>query len=87
MSSLWIVVALVCLLFLICVVWQIKKGKLLLRYALLWLVLAAVIMLAALFHDCLYPISSMLGFEAPSNFVILVALFFFWQYASRSASL
>lgn len=76
MSSLWIVVALICLLFLICVVWQIKKGKLLLRYALLWLVLAAVIMLAALFHDWLYPISSMLGFEAPSNFVILVALFF-----------
>lgn len=76
MSSLWIAVALMCLLFLICVVWQVKTGKLLLRYALLWLVLAVVIMLAALFHNCIYPISDMLGFEAPSNFIFLIALFF-----------
>lgn len=76
MYSLWMLVALICLLFLVCVVWQVKTGRLLLRYALLWLVLAVMVMLSALFPDFVYAVSDVFGFEAPSNFIFLVALFF-----------
>lgn len=76
MSLLQIVVAVMCLFFLICVIMQIKKGRLLLRYALLWFALAAIVLIVALFPDLAYIASDILGFVTPSNFIFLIALFF-----------
>ncbi|MEG0050341.1 MAG: DUF2304 domain-containing protein [Clostridia bacterium] len=71
-----LVVALACLIFLILVVRQVAHGRLLLKYSLLWMMLALVSILAALFPEPLYALSSLLGFENPSNFIFFAGLFF-----------
>lgn len=76
MLPLQLFVVFVCLVFLIGVVRQIKTGRLLLRYSLLWLVLALVAMLAAIFPDGIYALSDLLGFGTPSNFILFVGVFF-----------
>lgn len=76
MLSLQVFVIAVCLVFLVTVVRQIKTGRLLLRYSLLWLFLALVVMLAALFPSGVYVLSDLLGFGTPSNFILFAAVFF-----------
>lgn len=76
MLPLQVFVVAVCLVFLVVVVKQVKTGRLLLRYSLLWFFLALVVMLAALFPNGVYVLSDLLGFGTPSNFILFVAVFF-----------
>ena len=65
-----------CFLLLLYIVHMVKRDKLQLRYALLWLTLAVVIMLCSLFPQLLFSITGVLGFETASNFIFLVGFFF-----------
>lgn len=76
MLSLRIVVIAVCLTFLAAVALQVRRGRLLLRYSLLWMALAVVAMLGALFPEIIFRLSDLVGFETPSNFILFVGLFF-----------
>lgn len=71
-----IVVIVVCLVFLIAVARQVQSGRLLLRYSLLWIALALIAILGAIFPGPVYALSSFLGFENPSNFIFFAGLFF-----------
>ncbi len=57
------------------VVYQIAKGRLLLRYSFLWLLLALVALICALFPQPLFSLAYFLGFNVASNFVLFVAIF------------
>lgn len=54
----------------------VTKGRLVLKYALLWLALATIILLCAIFPQIIYSCAEVLGFTAPSNFAFLVGVFF-----------
>lgn len=56
------------------VFYQVSKGKLLLRYSLLWLAGAVFAVLGAFFPQPIFVLAKTLGFIAPSNFIIFVAL-------------
>ena len=71
-----IVVIACSIVFLALVFRQVACGKMLLRYSFLWITLALVVMLAALFPEPIYMLSSFIGFENPSNFIFFAALFF-----------
>lgn len=66
----------VCLVFFLYVVYEVKKNHLLLRYSLLWLLLSLVILLISIFPDPVFFLAHALGFELASNFVFFVGLFF-----------
>lgn len=57
------------------VVHLVARDRLLLKYSLLWFFLAAILLVAALFPNVLFSLSSLLGFEAPSNFIFFLGLF------------
>lgn len=57
------------------VVYQVAHGCLLLRYSFLWLVLAVVALLCALFPEPLFSLAYFLGFNVASNFVLFIAIF------------
>lgn len=57
------------------VCFQVVKGRLLLRYSLVWLFLSAVVLLCAVFPNGVAFLSKIVGVEAPSNFVFLIAVF------------
>jgi hypothetical protein len=76
MLTLRIIVIIACMAFMVLVCRQVALRHLMLKYSLLWLSLAVMVMLVALFPDIVYSVSSLLGFEAPSNFVFFVAMFF-----------
>lgn len=61
---------------LIYVFFLVKKGKLQLRYALLWITLAFVILLCSLFPKGLFAVTHVFGFETPANFIFVVGFFF-----------
>ena len=65
-----------CFSLLLYVVKQVKADKLQLRYALLWLTLAVVIMFCSLFPQLLFSITGLFGFATASNFIFLVGFFF-----------
>lgn len=71
-----IVIILISLFFLLYAVKQVKQGSLLLRYSLLWLLLAILLLIVALWPDPIFLISRILGFNASSNFIFLIAIFF-----------
>ncbi len=71
-----IFVIIVCLAFLAFVIRQIGNGRLLLRYALLWLVLAVAILLCALFPQPVLELAKIFGFDTASNFIFFAGLFF-----------
>ena len=56
------------------VVSLVGKGKLLLKYSLLWLCLCVVALLSVCFPELIYRISGCIGFISPSNFAFLVAV-------------
>lgn len=51
----------------------VNRGKLRMQYALLWLVVAAAMVLAALFPGVVYWLCGIMGVETPSNLVYLFA--------------
>lgn len=64
------------LVFLALVFIQVSRKRLLLRYSLLWVLLAFVVIIGALFPDIIFWFSGLANFKTPSNFIFFVAIFF-----------
>ena len=60
--------------FLLYVIRLVSKGKLLLKYSLLWIFLCCVVLICDLFPGIVYFASDAVGFVTPSNFTFLVAI-------------
>lgn len=71
-----IFVAIVCILFFIYTLWQVKKNRLMLKYSLVWLLLAVVLCVVALFPGPVEILAEALGFETLANFIFVVGFFF-----------
>lgn len=76
MIILRLIVVLACIAFMSLVFKQVSRGRLLLKYSLLWLTLALVTILVSIFPEPVFVLARSLGFDTPSNFVFFVALFF-----------
>lgn len=63
-------------LFLAFVLLRIRRGRYLLKYSLIWIVLSAIGVVSAVFPIWIYQVSNLLGFESPSNFVYLALIGF-----------
>ena len=74
--SLQFAVIAACLVLLCFVLRLVLKDSLQLKYSLLWIVLAVVLMLCGLFPQPLYCISSLFGFETPANYVFVLGFLF-----------
>ena len=55
---------------------QVFDKKLSLRYSFLWIILALVILVCAIFPVIPYRLSDLCGFVTPSNFILVVAVLF-----------
>lgn len=75
-SVLSIVVILFAVAFMVGVCMQVAKGRLLLRYSLLWLAMGFFAIIFAIFPRPLFNLAYFLGFNVASNFVLFVAIFF-----------
>lgn len=64
-----------CIAFLVYIVYLVKRNRLLLRYSLLWILFGIVVMVAAIWPDPIYSVAWFLGFKIPANFIFLVGLF------------
>lgn len=74
--SLWVVCA------------RVKKSRILVEDAIFWLVLAAVLVLLALFPQIAIVVSAALGFMSPSNFVYLVVIvLLLWKAFANSSEI
>lgn len=62
------------LVFLANIIRLVSKKKLLLKYSLLWMMLALVMMICALFPEPIFALSKALGVELASNFIFIVAI-------------
>ena len=62
--------------FLLVIARLVKRKHLSMKYSFLWIGLLAAICVCAVFPIIPYAASDLLGFEAPSNFIFLVAIFF-----------
>lgn len=60
--------------FLAYVLRMVSKGKLLLKYALLWIFLCAAGLICDVWPQIIYGISGAVGFISPSNFILLGAV-------------
>ncbi len=69
-------VGVVCLLMFIYVLSLVKKERLMLRYSLLWLALASVLMLCAVFPGPVFEIAKIFGFLTASNFIFVLGFVF-----------
>lgn len=87
MLALQIVAVVLCVVFLAYVSHLVARERLLLKYSLLWMVLAAVILLCAVFPQPLYDFSHVFGFENPSNFIFFIGLFFLLAIALSLSSI
>lgn len=64
-----IALAVLTVIFVVNVFIQVKKGRLLLKYSLLWLFLSLLLLLCLLFPNLIYRLSAVIGFGVPSNFL------------------
>lgn len=71
----------VCFLLLLYVMLMVKRDNLQLRYALLWLSLAVIMMLCSLFPHLLFSITGLFGFATASNFIFLIGFLFLLSIA------
>lgn len=71
-----IVIALLCVIFLIYVIRLVIKGRLLLKYSLAWMLIAIAIMACAVFPYPIIAVGDLLGFDITSNFVFFVGMSF-----------
>lgn len=76
MLTLRIITIIACLAFAGFVCIQVARRKLLLRYSLLWLTLALVVLLGAIFPNIVTFLADLFGFDVPSNFIFFFGLFF-----------
>lgn len=68
-------VVLFCVVLFLYVLRLVAREKLLLKYSLLWLALAIILLVFALFPGALFVLAYALGFEAPANFIFFIGLF------------
>ena len=68
-------VVLFCVVLFLYVLRLVAREKLLLKYSLLWLALAIILLVFALFPRALFSLAYMFGFETPANFIFFVGLF------------
>lgn len=61
--------AILFLIFSINVISLVRRGKLLLKYSLLWLFLSFLMLICAVFPGLVYRVSELVGFGIPSNFI------------------
>jgi hypothetical protein len=54
---------------------MVARERLLLRYSLLWLALAAVVLVVAIFPGVVVALGGFFGFEIASNFIFFIGLF------------
>ena len=71
-----IVILAACLALFVYTIILVSSKRLLLKYSLLWLILSLVLALCALFPDPVFFLSGLFGFEMPSNFLFVLAIFF-----------
>lgn len=71
-----IAMVVISLAFLVFTVYQVKRNKLLLRYSLLWMLLAVLMFVFAIFPQPVFSLASAAGFSVGSNFIFFVAIFF-----------
>lgn len=64
-----------CIILLCYVAHLIGKGRLLLKYSLLWIGLAVILVICAVFPDAIFLFANSFGFETPSNFIFFLGLF------------
>ncbi|OUO60424.1 DUF2304 domain-containing protein [Olsenella sp. An270] len=69
-----VLVAIIFVVFLICVLKLVSRDKLLLKYSLLWILLCVVCLACDLFPEIVYWASGVFGFLSPSNFIFLVSI-------------
>ena len=69
-----ITLAILSILFTVFVVILISRGRLQLKYSLLWLLLCLVMIVVSIWPAPVYRLSSLLGFITPSNFMIVVGM-------------
>ncbi|MDM8163009.1 DUF2304 domain-containing protein [Collinsella intestinalis] len=68
-------VAIFCVVLVAYVLRLVAQERLLLKYSLLWLVLAFALLLCAIFPDAIFALSRLFGFVTASNFVFFAGLF------------
>lgn len=74
--SLRVSIAAACVLLVVYMLRFVIRGKLLLRYSLLWMMLAAVLLVCAVFPQPLSVLSAFFGFVTLSNFIYVVGFVF-----------
>lgn len=74
--TLSIVLLLVSIFFLAFVLLRVRRGRYLLKYSLLWIVLSFLGVVSAIFPRWLEMLASLGGFSTPSNFVYFVLIVF-----------
>lgn len=68
--------AIFCLALACYIVILVKNDKLQLRYSLVWLAMACIVLLCAIFPQPLFDLAHMFGFQVGSNFLFFIGLFF-----------
>ena len=71
-----IFIALIALILIAYIVVLVSRKRLMLKYSLLWLALSVAVSLCAAFPEPIFSLASFLGFETPSNFIFVIAIFF-----------
>jgi len=71
-----VIIIVACLALFVYTIALVSSKRLLLKYSLLWLALSLVLALCALFPGPVYLFADFFGFETPSNFLFVVAIFF-----------
>ena len=66
----------ICVAFLCYVLLMVRRDRFLLKYAIVWVLLSVLGVLAAIFPEGVGWLSSLLGFETPVNFAFLVCIVF-----------
>lgn len=74
--TLRIVLLLVSLFFLAFVLYRVRKGRYMLKYSLVWILLSVVGVISSLFPHVISFLSVWLGFNVPSNFVYFALIVF-----------
>lgn len=69
-----IVCAVVCVLFALFVMRLVARGRLLLKYSILWFAITCALLAITIWPDPIYALSTALGFLSPSNFMLLLGI-------------
>lgn len=75
MDTLNVVLLLGSLVLFVCVIYMVGRGRLLLKYSLLWMVLTIAVCIISIFPQPIFALGHVLGFENPSNFIFAFSIF------------